>query len=234
MSGQRPQVFSLMSQLAKASGTPADRDETLALTTRAAQDAIPGADYVSVSVKDAEGKFQTLAPTGEVSLWVDQLQYELGEGPCLDAAGGEPIVHCRDLRTDPRWPHYAPRVVREFGIGSQVAYEMYSGDMTFGGLNLYSRQPNAFDEEALSIAELFASQGALALGHAATVTQLTEALASRKLIGQAIGLVMERYELDEHRAFQFLARVSMTGNLKLRVVAEEIVAAANEKTKTQR
>ena len=80
------------------------------------------------------------------------------------------------------------------------------------------------------MAWLFAMHAALAMGRRRQIEQLNEALHTRKVIGQAIGIVMERYELDEDRALQFLVRVSRTGNIKLRTVAQEIVGKPTAKT----
>lgn len=81
----------------------------------------------------------------------------------------------------------------------------------------------------MQIAELFASHAALALGRACQERQLGEAIGSRKVIGQATGIVMERYKIEEQRAFQFLVRASQTSNLKLKAIAEELVVTTNEK-----
>jgi GAF domain-containing protein len=226
-------IFALMAKVAQADPNDSTRDELLSMITRAAHESIPDAHAVSISTRDNGEDFVTLAPTDEsLSLAGDKLQYALNEGPCVDAAGGEPILRSGDLHHDDRWPQYGPRVHQELGAASQLAFEMYSGHQTFGGLNLYSRTGGAFaDEETLDLAELFASQAAVVMGRAASVHDFNQAVRSRKIIGQAIGLVMERYELDEDRAFQFLVRMSSVANIKLRVVAEEIVAAANDKVR---
>jgi GAF domain-containing protein len=231
MSDQQSGLLDLMTRVAQSSGEPADRDETLRLITQAAKKSIRGTDAVSISIKDA-AEYTTLAPTDDLSMSGDKLQYALGEGPCVDAAGGESVIRTGELVSDPRWPEYGPRAAAELGVTSQVAFEMYSGEKTYGGLNLYSRSSGAFnDEEGLSLAQLFASQAANVMGKAATITQYTEALSSRKVIGQAIGLVMARYDLDDVRAFQFLVRMSSTGNMKLRAVAQGIVDAANQEAR---
>ena len=225
-----PDLTSLMGQVAMAMGTPSPRDDVLKLIAETTRQVIAGTDSVSVTVKHSGGPFVTAASTDDLSLRADELQYQLGEGPCVEACTGPPVIQAQRIGSDgERWPTYAPRASGELGIASQVAFRMYDGDTTYGGLNLYSRTPDAYDSEDLSVAELFAQQGAVVMGHAAAVTQMDQALATRKIIGQAIGLIMERYDVDEDRAFQFLARMSQTGNIKLRDVAQEIVTSANEK-----
>ncbi len=228
MSETQVNVLSAIAQVVESGSRPASRDETLSLVTRSAKGCIPGVDSVSISIKDRHGVFQTLAATDQLSLDGDFAQYELGEGPCVDAANGEQIVFSGCIDDDGRYLRYGPRAA-ELGVASQLALEMYADDRLFGGLNLYSRTVDVFDEEARSIAALFARQGAAAMGYAATVGDLNQALASRKVIGQAMGIISERYSVDETSAFDFLTRLSQTANLKLRVVAAEIVEAANKK-----
>jgi GAF domain-containing protein len=113
------------------------------------------------------------------------------------------------------------------GLRAQLAVGLYSDEETLGGLNLYSTESDTVDDDAVPIAELFASHAAIALGRSRHEGQLNDAIASRKVIGQAIGILMERYQIDEDRAFQFLIRASQTGNLKLKAVAEELVTTTN-------
>jgi AmiR/NasT family two-component response regulator len=88
---------------------------------------------------------------------------------------------------------------------------------------LYSTESETVDEDAVQLAELFASHAAIALDRASHEHHLNDALASRKVIGQAIGIVMERYQINEDRAFHSLVRASSASNMKLRTVAQEVV-----------
>ena len=85
------------------------------------------------------------------------------------------------------------------------------------------------DVSSAETARLFATHAAIILGHAQQEDHLTQALQTRKIIGQAIGIVMERYRIDADRAFQFLIRASSTSNVKLRDVAEEVVTSSSER-----
>jgi GAF domain-containing protein len=144
----------------------------------------------------------------------------------VDSLHTESMVVLEHARTDERWPHYLPRAV-ELGLRAQLALRLYNDGETLGGLNLYSTESDTVDEEARHVAELFASHAAIALGRARHEHQLNEAIASRKVVGQAIGIVMERYEIAEDRAFHFLVRASSTSNTKLRDVAQEMVDSTN-------
>lgn len=230
MTPDQSAVLAMLSQVAQSLGAAdKSRDDTLTMITEATKNTIPGADAVSISVKAADKRFETLAPTDQLALDADRLQYELGEGPCVDAVSGEPVIRSGRVQDDHRWPAYGPRASADFAVGSQVAFRMFSDARIHGGLNIYSLSAGQFDEADIALAELFAHNAAVAMGHAAKVKQLDEALATRKIIGEALGLIMERYDVDESRAFQFLARMSQTSNIKLRVVAEEIVTSANDK-----
>ena len=226
-------LASVMAEVAKSTENLHSAEDALNSLVRAAKETVPGVHYASITVKHPDGRYDTVAATDDESVAADLLQYEYDEGPCVDAAGGYTLLNAIDLTSDPRWPRYGPDAAARFGVRSQLAYTMFADQQTFGGLNLYSKSAGVFDENALLLAEMFATQGAVAMGHARTFSQLQDALATRTVIGQATGLIMERYELDEGRAFAFLTRMSQTGNIKLRDVAEEVVSSANEKMRSK-
>lgn len=233
MTANSPDLHAMLSKIVQSGSQPGARDATLVMMTAAAKDAIPGVDAVSISVKDSRGAYRTLAPTDQLADDADWAQYELGEGPCIDVASGEQMVYSGRIGNDGRYRQYGPQAA-ELGIVSQLAFEMYTADGTFGGLNLYARSDDVFDDDARGIAELFAHQGAAAMGYAARTREFNQALASRKLIGEALGLTMERYALDETAAFDLLSRLSQTANIKLRTLAAEIVELANQRAEHTR
>jgi hypothetical protein len=217
-----------MNEAARTLGTPRSVEETVRAITFAAKDTVPQAGHASISLVDRHGAMHTLVPTDQLVADADRLQCELGEGPCLDAAQGTPLVRSDDLANDARWPSYTPRAVA-MGVGGQMALHMFHDHGSLGGLNLYFDRPFLINAQTVAVAELFAILAAAAMGHAREVEGLNQALDTRASIGKAIGIIMQRYELDEDRAFQFLVRTSQTGNVKLRVIADEIIAAANTK-----
>ena len=110
-----------------------------------------------------------------------------------------------------------------------MALRLYVDDQgTMGGINLYSTSSDTIDEEAPAAAQVFAAQAAVALGRAQEVDQLNDALRSRQQIGTALGIIIERYQLDEQAAFNFLARLSSHSNTKLRDIAARVVEDATE------
>ena len=186
-------------------------------------------DHVGISIVHRRGGVETVAGTDPLVWELDAIQYELDEGPCLEAFQAEPVTVANRLRHDQRWPRYVPRAV-ERGVAAQMAVRLYLEDETLGGLNLYSTTADVIDPDVQHLARLFASHAALALGKARQEEDLNAALATRKVIGQALGILMERYQLDEDRAFRFLVRVSQASNVKLRDIAQELVDQRNSET----
>ena len=209
--------------------TGGDDLSTLDMLTKAARDAIPGADYASITVVHEDGEMETIAPTDPLVILVDQIQAELREGPCYDAATEDAMFVSEDLRNDDRWPGYGPKAAAQ-GIAAQMGVDLHHPAPGRAALNIYSRRTWLF-VDAADTAEMFASHASLVLGYAAATDQFQAALSSRKTIGQALGIVMERYTIDEERAFQFLTRVSQDSNVKLREVAADIVAGVNRRNR---
>lgn len=224
----RPDIAATMAQVARELSTPRHLDAALDSIIYAARASLPGVNHVGVSLSHRDGKVETVAATDQLVWDLDNLQHELGEGPCLDAIWQTPVVRVDNARHDQRWPRYIPRAV-ERGVRSQLALRLYADDDTIGGLNLFSTETDSIPAEVQEAAELFATHAALALGRVRHEEDLNSALLTRKVIGQAVGIVMERYALNEERAFQYLARVSQQSNVKLRDVAAELVQLANEK-----
>jgi hypothetical protein len=219
-----------MEQAAAAAGRVADIKDTLLALTAGAVDAIPGADYASVSVRRPNATLETLAATVPLVEELEARQYELREGPCYDTATGDAVTVSFDLSCDPRWPRYGPAAA-EAGVRAQLAVLLTANASGRTALNLYARQPHEFDDDSIETAELFASHASVAMGFAHAVTSLSEAVASRQTIGMAVGIVMERYQIDSERAFQFLVRTSSTSNVKLREVAAQIVAGHDRRNR---
>ena len=221
--------------LAEALATAAEQmstrrplDEVLHHLVSMAQRSLPGVDHAGISITHADGSIETIAATDDLVLKLDHLQYEMNEGPCLDAIRDEGVVIVNHADREQRWPRFTERATA-LGLRSQMGVRLYANQQTLGGLNLYATQVDEIDPDVIHMAQLFASHAALALGHARVEQNLLQAMTSRQRIGVAVGIVMERYGLDEQRAFQYLARVSQNSNVKLREIADEVVDSTNEK-----
>jgi GAF domain-containing protein len=216
-----------MARAARAIHTPLSLDETLCTIADTALLSLPSFDAAGVCTIDKHGKAHTRAATRQLVWELDRLQYELSEGPCVDSLRDADVVTAPELRHDQRWPRYVPGAVG-LGVKSQLAARLYLDDEgTLGGLNLYSTTSAKLPSDTEHTAELFATHAAIALGSARQLEGLNEALQTRSVIGQAIGILMHRYTLDGDSAFSLLIRTSSHANVKLRIVAERLVSAAN-------
>lgn len=197
-------------------------DDTLQTMVEVARNSVPGFDQVGIAMVQRKGKIETRAFTSELVPHLDALQYSLREGPCSDALQGTEQMSVSSLHVEDRWPQYLPKAL-EAGVRSQMAVKLHLAGDTLGGINFYSTEADDVSHEAQALGRLFATHAAIALGHAQERDTLNEALQSRKTIGQAIGIVMERYQISEDRAFAFLVRASSHSNIKLRDAAQQLV-----------
>ena len=204
------------------SRAPCAREDALRGLAASATSNIPGVDFVSITVHDEDDTCRTVAASDPLAEQLDILQYDLREGPCYAAITDERFVLANDLATASDFPRYGVRAA-DLGVGSQAAIQL-SHDSERAGLNLYARSKGAFDRSTVQLAELFATQAAAVLEYAVQVEQLSEALHTRTDIGTAVGIVMERYGVDRDRAFAFLVRNSNERNVKLRVLAQQVIA----------
>jgi GAF domain-containing protein len=217
-------------------GRMALRDQSMDSVLQAVVDltrsVLPGASEASISLV-VDGRPTTAVFTGSLALALDESQYDRGHGPCLHAAATGDLTEIPDTRIDTRWPDYA-RVAWERGNGSSLSVPLPIQEKVNGALNIYAREPYAFDEEDRRAAQKFAPYAAVAVGnmHAyASARDMAEnlhiALESRAVIDQAKGILMERHKLTADQAFQALAAVSMRSNTKVRDVAEELVLSGD-------
>ena len=222
-----PSDFALsIAEAARTLNKPRSLDDTLQTIVEVACNSVPGFDHVGIATLAKGGDIETRAYDGDLVVLLDELQHELHEGPSSAVLRDAETIAVSSLRLEHRWPHYVPRA-RAVGIRSQLAVKLYLDRGTLGGISFYSTTSDEVSADAQAMARLFATHAAIALGHAQEREELNEGLQSRRVIGQAIGILMERYQMDEDRAFAFLVRASSHNNLKLRAVAEELVAEAN-------
>lgn len=213
-------------ELATAAREMQDDDSPQAAMDRAVMVAtkiIPGCDAAGICVVYRGDRIDTHATSTDELRQVDALQHELDEGPCLDALRKDQTVVSSDLSTDDRWPTWGPEVVERLGMRSSVSYRLYSNDKDLGALNLYGKEASAFTAEDIHDGLALAAHVGVALAAAQEVEQLEKALSGRTVIGQATGILMERFDLTPDRAFSVLSRMSQQRNVKLREIAEQIV-----------
>ncbi|MEU0878127.1 GAF and ANTAR domain-containing protein [Lentzea sp. NPDC005914] len=198
-----------------------DVDTTLRAIVKAVVDYVPGAEHAGISLVES-GKIRTVAPTSTIVETIDQLQYDLHEGPCIDAIAKHRTYRVGNVAAEPRWPAFGPAAA-ENGIHSLQSYRLFVTDRTLGALNLYSSRFNAFDQHTEEDGQLFATHAAIALVGAQREAQLDVAIENRDIISSAKGILMERHDLDDASAFRMLVEASQSTNVKLHHAATWLV-----------
>ena len=179
-------------------------------------------DDAGIMLVHARHQIETAAATSQRVGESHNLQIVHDEGPCLDAIEGEAHYSSSDVEKDLRWPHWGPAVA-DLGLRSVLSLRLETKARRYGSLNLYAERPDAFDDDDLAVGTIFVRHASVAIASAHNEEGLQVAIDARKLIGQAQGILMERFDLDPDRAFEFLRRQSQTHNVKLRYVAEWVV-----------
>jgi len=194
---------------------------TLDSVVQHAVEYVPGCRWAGITIRQQK-RLQTLASTDALVDEVDQLQYELSEGPCVDAllVEGSYLIH--DMSTEERWPRWAPRA-DERGAHAALSVRLSSDGQTVGGLNLYGDEPRAFDDDDVEVAHAYADTAAAVIAVSHRIEGLETALRTRHTIGLAQGVLRHRHGLGVDDAFQVLVRVSRQSNVRLRDLATEVV-----------
>ena len=201
-----------------------DTQRSLTVNAEMVRRLLPEFDQVSITLIDEAGGFFTCAQAGDTVRDLDRLQYDLGEGPCIDSLlAAEPVLAPR-IERDERWRSYVSSATG-LGLRSQIATPlMWREGSLLGALNMYSTTREDVAPTAPLIAQALAVQIAGALASLLEIENLHRAVATRKTIGMAIGLLMAQYELTEAAAFAVLQRRSSHANVKLRDIAAQMVA----------
>jgi GAF domain-containing protein len=220
-----PELAVQFAAVARALEAQPTVEATLQRVVDVARMIVPGCHHAGVTLV-RRGRPETPAATDEVSAEVDRVQYEAGEGPCLSAIAEEAPVRTDDLAAEDRWPRFSRPAVERTGVRSVLAYRLFTDEDTFGALNLYSREPASFDDDALAIGTTLAAHAALALSRAREREQiagLEQAVASNRSIGMAIGILMAINRVSQEEAFDLLRVTSQRTNRKLREIADDVV-----------
>ena len=181
-----------------------------------------GASCGGITMLRSRGHLETLGATSPTVIEVDDAQYAFKEGPCIDAATESKLVVSGRLATDARWPRWGPEAAR-LGMGSVLSAEMHGRGTRIGALNLYSEHESAFTREDAELASVLAAQAAALMAVMSSEAGLRDAMETRTLIGQAQGMLMERFGIDDKQAFSVLSRYSQDANIRLRDIADQLV-----------
>jgi transcriptional regulator with GAF, ATPase, and Fis domain len=206
-------------------------DEVLGQIAELAKRSLPGASEVSVTLVRGRAT-HTAAFTGAMAVTLDEWQYEQNTGPCVDAATTATTLIVVDTAREPRWPGWASRALSA-GVHSSLAVGLSVQESVAVALNIYATRVDAFDDDAVEVAETFAGYAGVALGNAhlydATTSlgrHLRNATQSRAVIEQAKGIIMGQRRCSPDDAFAVLSGLSQQSNRKLRDVATDVVAGA--------
>ena len=216
-----------MAELARRSAAPSTLKQILDGVTSAAVELIPGADLAGVLLVKKGGDFESHAETDSLVAELDRLQHDFGEGPCAEAALQETIVRSDDLRSESRWPQYAPAAI-ELGVLSGLSFKLYTADRTAGALNVFGHHADVWDTDAETTGAILAAHAATAILAQRQGEQLQSALLSRDRIGQAKGIIMQSYGVDDVRAFEMLRRISQETQTKLADIAQRVIDTRSE------
>ena len=201
-------------------------EHVLHLTERS----ITSSAAVSVTAVGDDGSYVTAASTDHRADAVDGVQYELAEGPCIDALETGREHHLLRLEEEQRWPRFVEQA-REIGFDGVLSVPLSTAGGTLGALNIFVRDPDVLTADDVELARRIAAPAATTLANAGAyrrvarlADQLQEALDSRAVIEQAKGVLMARQGCDPDEAFELLRQRSQSSNRKLRDVAADVVA----------
>ncbi|MDI6101007.1 GAF and ANTAR domain-containing protein [Actinoplanes sp. NEAU-A12] len=205
-----------------------DLDGVLNQVTDLARRTLPGAAQVSITLLRDRGAV-TAAHTGAIALRLDELQYERGTGPCLEAAEAKAVVEVPDTAADGRWEGWGAEAALA-GMGSVLSLGLPIRDDVSGALNVYGADARAFDDCTVTLAQTLGGYASVALGNvhlygvtAGLARDMRAAMESRAVIEQAKGIIMGERRCTPDEAFAILAKLSQDTNRKLRDVAVALV-----------
>ena len=217
--------------LSRLSAAHLGLEQTLIRVAQLAVRAIPGADGAGLTLIEQD-RADTVVSTHPFVIEIDDIQYEIGQGPCISAAAEGRTLISASLGNDPRWPKFGSQAARK-GVHSVVSLPLLTPDGVKGSMNVYAYAKNVFDERAAALGELFAEPAAVAvenaqiLGQSQRLTQhLQTALEQRGVVDRAVGIMMSRSGGTPEQALERLRRLSQSEHLKLAAVAQNLVDEA--------
>ena len=192
-------------------------------------DTVEGCDHSVVTVV-TNHHLESPAASDAVGPAVDAIQFEVDDGPCVEAIREHHTVVTDDPTTDDRWPRFSRRAVEITGVRSMLSFRMFIAAQTLGSLNLYSKRPQAFAEDSLAVGTIFAAHASVALQAAQTkedLARLREVVEARELVSQAKGILMGRQGISSAAAMDILCRGAERLKIELRELARRVVEGEN-------
>jgi transcriptional regulator with GAF, ATPase, and Fis domain len=198
-----------------------DLQSTLETIVNLAVESLDACDFAGIFLVE-KGEISSPASSNDIPRRVDEIQAELGEGPCVDAIKEREVFRTGELTNETRWPKFSDRAHEETGIRSILSIRLFVEEDTMGALNLYSTAPEAFDDGDVALASVFAAHASVAMAAAHREETLEQKAQSRDLIGRAKGILMAQSGVTEEQAFDMLRRASQRMNVKVRDIAQRM------------
>ncbi len=214
-------MASAMGRLAIEMQNQVDTEATLRSIVVGAVAIVPGTTWAGISLVHGNA-VEARVPSDPLVAKLDTLQSEINEGPCLSALRERRTVLINDMATETRWPNFCEAAI-EYGARSLLSFQLFVTSQNLGALNLYGDEAGAFSEDAVFTGELLAQHASVALFGAAAEAQFDDALSTRDVIGQAKGIIMERFDLEAFAAFDLLRKLSQESNQRLVDIARAVV-----------
>ncbi len=200
-----------------------DPDELLLEVTQTAVRLLAGVHHAGVTLVDKRRRLTSTAATGETSRTLDRLQEHHQQGPCLSALQQHHTVVVDDYQAETRWPDFITAALAQTSVRSSLTIQLFTDDSELGALNLYSERAGNFTAHIEELALVIAAHAAVGLSGARRGRQFRSGLASRDIIGQAKGIVMERHDINAVDAFRLLVKLSQDRNEPVVQIAEALV-----------
>lgn len=214
-----------LSEVARSLHAEPDLKRTVQGIVTAVTNTVPGAEDAGVSLR--EGKtLRTVAATSARIRQLNETEHVLQEGPCVEAEQMHRVYRIDDMVQETRWPRFAAAAI-DAGIHSMLGYRLFISGRTLGTLDLFSSEPDAFNDDAERIGELFAAHAAIATIGSAEQAEWKTALNSRDVIGIAKGILMLREHLTDEEAFRLMITTSQNANIKIFDLATWLVDTTN-------
>ena len=229
--GGGPDPLNAFAELARIVVDAEPADQTLRRIAELAKETLGGVKDVSITVVE-NGRAQSVVFTGALAVDLDERQYKVGFGPCLDAAKSGQTIVVDTQESDTPYREFA-QVANRAGVRHVISVGMPLDQRSIGGLNIYSTADDSVSEAVLEHAQMFAGYAAVTVAnitsHANAINEaahLRRAMESRAVIEQAKGIIMARDKCTAEEAFDMLTRISQQQNIKLRDLAQVIVGSA--------
>ncbi|WP_285185924.1 GAF and ANTAR domain-containing protein [Rhodococcus sp. MEB041] len=230
---------SSLADLSRLATTTLSLPDMLSHVAEYAVRAIPGADGAGLTLLHPE-RAATIVASAAFVRDVDDIQYALGQGPCITAASEGRTVRSGELETDAQWPDFGRRVA-VLNVHSALSLPLITDSGVLGAMNVYARRPDAFDDQAAELGQFFAIPAAISVQNAralASAKRLTEhlekALGSSSSIEQAVGILISRSGCTPDEAYAQLRTLSQNDHVKMDVVARRVVTEASRSARARR